>query len=128
MRYLLDTHVWLWLLGEPRRPPEAVVDRLASADDVVLSVVGVWEAVIKAGAGKLALPLPAADLVAVSRRDAGLRELPVEARHVLAVQDLPALHRDPFDRLLVAQARVEDLTLVAADAKVQADDVPLLAV
>ena len=128
MRLLLDTHVWLWWLGALERLPPPVLTAIEHADEVRLSAICVWETVIKAGAGKLVLPMPAAELVVVSHRGAGMEPLPVDARHALAVRDLPDLHRDPFDRLLVAQARVEDLTLVTADAKVQAYDVPLLAV
>ena len=128
MRYLLDTHVWLWLLTGTERLPSATVERLRQADQLVLSTASVWEVVIKTSAGKLELPRPVADLVTVSHRDAVMTPLPVDARHALAVQDLPDLHRDPFDRVLVAQARVEQLTLVTADAKVQAYDVPLLPV
>ncbi len=128
MRLLLDTHVWLWWLTALERLPPLLRSAIESAEDVRLSAVSVWEVVIKAGSGKLELPMPAAELVAVSHRDAGTAPLPVDARHALAVLDLPDLHRDPFDRLLVAQALVEGLTLVTADAKVQAYDVPLLAV
>lgn len=126
--FLLDTHVWLWLLGNQGRLPAPVVDRLAEADRVVLSAACVWEMIIKNNLDKLELPMSAQELIAVSHRDAGMTPLPVDAGHALAVRDLPALHRDPFDRLLVAQARVEGLTLVTADAKVQAYDVPLLPV
>ena len=128
MRLLLDTHVWLWWLTEVDRLPPGVRSAVEGAVGVALSAVSVWEVVIKASSGKLQLPVPVADLVAISQRDAGMTPLPVDARHALAVRDLPDLHRDPFDRLLVAQARVEGLTLVTADAKVQAYDVPLLPV
>ncbi len=128
MRYLLDTHVWLWLLDGHDRLPVALVDRLRQADQLVLSAACVWEVVIKSAAGKLQLAQSVDELVTVSHRDAGMTPLPMDTRHALAVRDLPDLHRDPFDRVLVAQALVEDLTLVTTDAKVQAYDVPLLPV
>ncbi len=128
MKLLLDTHVWLWWLSATARVPTPILAAIESAADVRLSAVCVWETVIKVSIGKLELPLPAAELLEVSYRDAGMQPLPVDARHALAVRELPDLHRDPFDRLLVAQARVEGLTLVTADARMRAYDVPLLAV
>jgi len=128
VRYLLDTHVRLWLLTGSPRLPSATVERLSQADHLALSAVCVWETVIKASAGRLELPRTVRELVTVSHRDAAMTPLPLDARHALAVRDLPDLHRDPFDRLLVAQALAEQLTLVTADAAVQAYDVPVLGV
>ncbi len=128
MRFLLDTHVWLWLLGDVDRLPADVVAALLDADELVLSAASVWEVAIKHGLGKLPLPVPLVELVSTSYGGAGMRPLPVEARHAVAVGDLPGLHRDPFDRLLVAQTRVEGLTLVTTDPHVQAYDVSVLAV
>lgn len=128
MRLLLDTHIWLWLLGDVDRLPLDVVGALSDADDLVLSAASVWEVTIKHSLGKLPSPVPLAELVATSYRSAGMQPLPIEAKHAVAVANLPGLHRDPFDRLLVAQARVEGLTLVTADLQVQAYDVPVLAV
>jgi PIN domain nuclease of toxin-antitoxin system len=120
--------VWLWLLVGSDRLPAATVDRLSQAEQLALSAASVWEVVIKASAGKLELPRAVGELVTVSHRDAGITPVPVDTRHALAVRDLPDLHGDPFDRVLVAQALVEQLTLVTADAKVQAYDVPVLPV
>ncbi|MEX2291125.1 MAG: type II toxin-antitoxin system VapC family toxin [Mycobacteriales bacterium] len=128
MRLLLDTHVWLWLLGDVDRLSVDAVAALANADDLVLSAASVWEVTIKHGLGKLPLPVPLVDVVATSYGSAGMRPLPVEAKHAVAVGDLPGLHRDPFDRLLVAQARVEGLTLVTTDPRVQGYDVSVLPV
>jgi PIN domain nuclease of toxin-antitoxin system len=128
VRLLLDTHVWLRLMTEPERVPEQVVDVVSEAQEVRLSAASVWEATIKHARGKLPLPDGLTALVATSVRDAGMTRLAIDDRHALAVADLPALHRDPFDRLLIAQALVEGLTLVTADDKVRAYDVPVLAV
>jgi len=125
---LLDTHVWLWLLGDVDQLPVDVVAVLSDADDLVLSAASVWEVTIKNGLGKLPLPVPLAELVATSYTSAGMRPLPIAAKHAVAVGDLPGLHRDPFDRLLVAQSRVEGLTLVTTDPHIQAYDVSVLAV
>lgn len=128
MRLLLDTHVWLWWMTHPERLPEQVFDVVTDAQDVRLSAASVWEATIKRARGKLPLPVGLPELVTTSQRDAGMTRLAIDERHALAVADLPLLHRDPFDRLLVAQALVEGLTLVTADEQVQAYDVPVLAV
>jgi PIN domain nuclease of toxin-antitoxin system len=128
VRLLLDTHVWLWWMTHPERLPEQVFDVVSEAQDVRLSAASVWEATIKHASGKLPLPVGLTELVATSARDAGITRLAIDDRHALAVAALPALHRDPFDRLLIAQAIVEGLTLVTADEQVRAYDVPVLAV
>jgi PIN domain nuclease of toxin-antitoxin system len=128
MRLLLDTHVWLWLLAASDRLRPAVLQQLAEADDLVLSAACVWEVVVKHGLGKLPLPVPPDRLVTLSCGEAGMRALPLTAEHLLGVAELPLLHRDPFDRALVAQARAEGLTLVTADPRVQDYPVPVLPV
>jgi PIN domain nuclease of toxin-antitoxin system len=114
--YLLDTGVWLWSVGEPSRISRKAREVMADASqDVFLSAVTSWEVAIKASSGKLNLPEPA-DLYVPRRMAAqGLRPLLVSHQHALAVFALPAHHRDPFDRLLIAQAKVEDMTLISAD-------------
>jgi PIN domain nuclease of toxin-antitoxin system len=114
---LLDTNVVLWALGEPARltPPA----RDALADGVMpahVSVATIWEAAIKRALGKLQAPddLPAAIA------DAGFSQLPITAKHAWGVRNLPLHHRDPFDRLLAAQALDEDLTVVSADPRFDA--------
>ena len=128
MRLLLDTHVWLWLLAASDRLRPDGLQQLAEADELVLSAACVWEVVVKHGLGKLPLPVSPGRLVDLSYSEAGMRALPLTAEHVLGIAELPALHRDPFDRALVAQACAEGLTLVTADALVQAYEVPILAV
>lgn len=116
MTYLLDTGVWLWSVGEPSRISRKARDVIADVSQVVfLSAVTSWEVATKAASGKLRLPEPP-DLY-VPRRMAvqGLRPLVVSHAHALAVFALPAHHRDPFDRLLIAQARVEGMTLITAN-------------
>jgi PIN domain nuclease of toxin-antitoxin system len=114
--YLLDTGVWLWSVGEPSRISRKARDVITDVShDVFLSAVTSWEVVIKAASGKLRLPEPA-DLFVPRRMAAqGMRPLAVSHEHALAVFALPAHHRDPFDRLLIAQAKVEKMTLISAD-------------
>jgi PIN domain nuclease of toxin-antitoxin system len=114
--YLLDTGVWLWSVGEPTRMSSRAHDVIVDLkQDVFLSAVTSWEVAIKAASGKLHLPEPP-DLY-VPRRTAsqGLRPLAVSHQHALTVFALPVHHRDPFDRLLIAQAQVEEMTLITAD-------------
>ncbi len=115
MSLLLDTHIALWgLVGAPALGAD-LLDRLRHDPDVFLSPVTIWEITIKQTAGKLDGPADLAERV----RDMGFRELPVTLAHTLVAGRLPLLHRDPFDRMLVAQATVEGFTLVTRDADIQ---------
>jgi PIN domain nuclease of toxin-antitoxin system len=112
VRLLLDTHALLWWLADDARL--AAVEREAirnPKNEVYLSAASVWEIVIKQGLGRLKVPEP----VSVAAARLGFRPLPITFEHVEATGLLPSLHRDPFDRLLVAQAKVESLTLVTRD-------------
>ena len=122
MRLLLDTHVVLWWLTDDPALAEDLRGALDSDPDVHLSPVTVWEVAIKQAAGKLKGPPDLAERV----RDAGFRTLPITADHAVEAGRLPMLHRDPFDRMLVAQARCAGLTLVTRDADIQRYDVDLL--
>ena len=116
MRLLLDTQVWLWMVVTPDRLSPAA-RRLVSSDDndLVLSAASAWEIAIKHTLGKLKLPGAPGDLVPEWMTRTGVTPLAVLHRHALHVTSLPPHHRDPFDRLLVAQAQVEDLTVLTAD-------------
>lgn len=121
MAVLLDTHVLLWAAaGDPRVSP-ATLRLLAKPESVHFSVVNLWEVVIKSVASRL--PIAAEDLRRQSLA-AGLSELPVRGHHVLEVARLPALHRDPFDRILLAQASSEGMRLLTVDAKLLAYGAP----
>jgi PIN domain nuclease of toxin-antitoxin system len=116
LRYLLDTGIWLWSLWEPERISRPAREAIANLEEeVFLSAVTSWEVAIKAGSGKLKLPEAPAAYVPRRMADQGLRPLPVSHQHALAVFGLPAHHRDPFDRLLIAQANLEDMVLITAD-------------
>ncbi|HSV18503.1 MAG TPA: type II toxin-antitoxin system VapC family toxin [Casimicrobiaceae bacterium] len=113
MNLLLDTHIFLWFLADSRRLSAGARGQIQRADTVFVSAASVWEAALKTALGKL--DVSADDLVA-GIVGSGFSELPVRARHAIRVSALPALHRDPFDRLLVAQAIDEQLRLLTADA------------
>ena len=127
MRLLLDTHVALWALSAPERLSEGARDAIVSAEDLWLSVVSPWEMVIKASLGKLELHRPVADLVRELEREFGVVSLPIKLPHVLEVAHLPLHHGDPFDRLLIGQARAEGLSVVTRDRHFEAYGVPVIA-
>lgn len=115
MRLLLDTHIVLWAAGNPERLPSATRTVLEAPENRLhFSAVNLWEIVIKLGLGREDFQVDAHAL----RRgllDNGYQELPINSRHALMVHNLPSIHKDPFDRLLIAQAMVEGLTLMTAD-------------
>ena len=116
MRLLLDTQVWLWMVVAPDRLSPAARRLVASEEnELVLSAASSWEIAIKHALGKLKLPGAPADLVPEWMTRTGVTPLAVLHRHALYVASLPPHHRDPFDRLLVAQAQIEDLAVLTAD-------------
>jgi len=127
MRILLDTQCWLWWFLLPERLSAGARDVIADArEPLYLSAASSWEIAIKVGLRKLKLPDLPARYVPARLAEQGMSSLPVEHAHALRVADLPPLHSDPFDRLLVAQAQVERMTIMTADAQVLAYDVATL--
>ncbi|WP_008316394.1 type II toxin-antitoxin system VapC family toxin [Leptolyngbya sp. PCC 6406] len=124
MRYLLDTHVLLWWLGDdPKLSPQA---RQVISDPthlIFVSAATVWEMSIKQSLGKLSMPDNLLDMLAVNEFEV----LKVSAEHGLQVGALPMLHKDPFDRMLITQALADGLTVISGDAKFELYEVPLLA-
>ncbi len=116
MPYLLDTHTFLWM----RHTPERLGDRARAvcadtSSELFMSVASAWEMAIKLSTGKLSLREPLRQVLAQARTTIGIAPLPILEAHVLRVRDLPFHHRDPFDRLLAAQALEEGLTVLSAD-------------
>lgn len=123
MRYLLDTHALLWALGEPGTLAPAAREAIASPANLIhVSIASLWECTIKASIGKLDLPPDFLDVIAETGYDA----LPIRLPHLAAYRSLPMHHRDPFDRLLVAQAQAEALTLITRDQEIAKYPVQLL--
>jgi PIN domain nuclease of toxin-antitoxin system len=122
MRYLADTHILLWALGDDNRLAERHRSILRSAAEVFFSAASVWEIAIKKSLGKLTAP---EHLAAVLPR-AGFRALDITAIHAEAVTGLPPHHADPFDRLLIAQARIEQMTLLTVDGQFSRYDVDIV--
>jgi PIN domain nuclease of toxin-antitoxin system len=127
MRLLLDTHVFLWYItADPKLPATFRAAVEDPANEVYLSAASVWEAVIKYGLGKLPLPAPPADYLPLQRDAHRIASLPIDEGAMPHLAGLPPLHRDPFDRLLVAQALQHGLTIVTVDPDVAAYPVPRL--
>jgi PIN domain nuclease of toxin-antitoxin system len=115
MRLLVDTHVLLWAAAEPERLPASFRERLKSPEsEVFFSAASVWELAIKVQIGRLSLGVPPEE-IARTAVERGFEELPVTAAHAAGVGRLPLHHRDPFDRLLVAQAIHEPARLLTVD-------------
>lgn len=128
MRVLLDTHVFLWLHAEPERlGPHLELLEDPSTGRLVSAAVG-WEIAIKYGLGRLHLPAPASAWVPERIRLGAMETVAIELAHVLGVADLPPHHRNPFDRLLVSQARHLGVPILTADAAFAAYDVEVLVV
>ena len=124
MRLLLDTHVLIWWLAGSPKLSKNIRDIIANSGGVFVSVVSAWEIAIKTAARKMVFD---GDL-AIQLSENNFRPLPVALAHAVAVGKLPRLHGDPFDRMLVAQARLESLTLVTADKQLADYDVPILVI
>lgn len=115
-RYLLDTHVWLWMNGNPERLGTNTRNVLADAgNELFFSAASGWEIAIKSALGKLVLPASPARYVPQRLAENAIQVLPVSLSHGLGVESLPHHHRDPFDRLLAVQAVQEKLTLITGD-------------
>ena len=119
---LLDTHVFLWWRADDRRLQKTARSAIAAADLVFVSAASAWEAAIKAALGRLDLP----DTIEAGVEGSGFEKLPISFSHAEAAAALPPHHLDPFDRMLVAQARIEGLTLITHDRRFKPYDVPIL--
>lgn len=123
-RYLLDTHVLLWLNADLQRIPRSVITALDAADQIYYSAASAWELSIKQSLGKIQMSRQISESAAQS----GFEEMPVTTKYAEVSARLPLHHRDPFDRMLVAQAMAENLALVTADRRLSAYEVKILAV
>jgi len=117
MKLLLDTHVFIWWANEPERLSPKVLSLCEDAENtLLLSVASVWEMQIKTQLGKLKFALTLSNLIRSQQQINNIQILPIELEHVLELQRLPAYHNDPFDRLLMVQAKAEDALLVSKDS------------
>ena len=123
MRLLLDSHVLVWWWEDDVRLRPAIRDQIRSTRSCLVSLASYWELGVKIATGRLKLPDDLDDLVS----DDGFEVLGIARRHAVKAMHLPPHHSDPFDRMLIAQALCEDLTLVTADRLIRLYDVPILA-
>lgn len=116
MKILLDTHTFIWWDSDlANLSPNALRLCQDQANTLLLSVASVWEMQIKLQLGKLTLKLPLAEIIETQQHANNVEILPIHLKHVLALESLPALHKDPFDRLIMAQASVEGMLLLSCD-------------
>ncbi|MBD0261135.1 MAG: type II toxin-antitoxin system VapC family toxin [Tolypothrix sp. Co-bin9] len=117
MKLLLDTQCWLWWFAQPERLSEETIAHIADeTNELWFSVASIWEMGIKVAIGKLPLPEPIDSYISTRMVQLGARSLLITTPHALRAAALPLHHRDPFDRMLIAQAQLESMTLVSADA------------
>ena len=121
MRLLVDTHVAIWWLSGDRHLSRSARAAIERADQAFLSPVSLWEIFLKQDVGRLELPLGFVDAL-----QADFVELPLTFKHALEGRALPRLHRDPFDRMLIAQAKAEGLTIVTTDETIPRYGVPVI--
>lgn len=119
MRALLDTHAFLWwITGDERLSDRAAALIAGDRNEIYVSAATVWEMAIKARLGRLAIAEDPAEFMATQMRENLFRPLPMTALHAVQLWGLPLLHRDPFDRMLIAQAQAERMALVTADEQI----------
>jgi PIN domain nuclease of toxin-antitoxin system len=126
MRFLIDTHCWLWAISAPERLNDEATELLRGDHTSFFSTISAAEIAVKVSIGKLRFEEPVDAFVRSRLEIDGIKPLPLYLHHALRVADLPLHHRDPFDRLLVAQAQSEGLPLMTADPKLAAYDVKII--
>lgn len=127
MKILLDSQVFLWAISADKRLSKAhSAAYLDPANELYLSFASIWEMLIKCGLGKLPLPLPAADYISRQMETNRIAMLALRAGHLAELEKLPPLHRDPFDRMLVAQARAERMPVLSVDKTIKRYGVKVL--
>ncbi len=119
MKVLLDTHTFLWWVADDPQISVTAKNIIANPDnDIYLSVVSAWEIIIKVGTGKLSLSEPPEIYIPTRIASNQFEVLPVQISHILEINSLPSLHKDPFDRLLIAQSLVENFPLITVDSAI----------
>lgn len=126
MKLLLDTHIFLWFISGDDRLPNDIQQGIRNTDnEVYLSVVSLWEVIIKHQLAKLSLPEPPERYLPIQRERHQIANLPLDEASVSQLAGLPLIHRDPFDRMLICQALEHNLTIVTVDDLIQAYSVSL---
>lgn len=125
MRFLLDTHVFIWWMEKSKKLSKDIYEDINNPDNIIfISVVAIWEIIIKSRAKKIKIKFNLESSV----EKVGFKAIPIQLSHVLEVEKLPLHHKDPFDRILISQANVENLTLITSDQKIWKYILPLIKV
>ena len=126
MKLLLDTHTFIWWDSEPEKLSQRALELCRNPTNILLlSIASVWEMQIKLQLGKLSLKLPLAQMINTQQQTNQLELLSITVSHVLALNTLPNIHKDAFDRLLVAQANIENVILISHDLTLAKDPVQI---
>ena len=116
MKYLLDTHAFLWLNDESERLTQTVKELCSSGEhEFYLSMASAWEMQIKHQLGKLSLAMPIAELVIKNTQENNIQLLPIDLSHINYLEQLPSHHKDPFDRIIIAQVIIEGMSIISID-------------
>ena len=128
MKYLLDTHVFIWLVtGETDRLSQSLMDVIEKTENILfLSAESIWEMMIKCSINRLSIPKPEKSFLKEQMSISSITELPVSIEHSFEIIHLPQIHKDPFDRILIAQAKVEGLKIISKDSKIPLYDVDVI--
>jgi PIN domain nuclease of toxin-antitoxin system len=127
MRLLLDTHVFIWWHSASDRMSQKALELCQDSENILLlSVASVWEMQIKLQLGKIRFDTSLAEVIAHQQAYSQIEILPINLKHVLALVDLPMHHKDPFDRLLIAQASVESIALISHDSIIEKYPIPVI--
>jgi PIN domain nuclease of toxin-antitoxin system len=127
VKLLLDTQCWLWWFSQPEKLSEEAIAQIADeANEVWFSVASVWEIGIKVAIGKLPLPEPIDNYISTRMIQLGAQSLEITTSHALKAASLPLIHKDPFDRMLIAQSQLEAMTIVSADSMFAHYDVAVI--
>lgn len=118
MKFLLDTSIFVWSLDSFSKLSKRAQEVFTSGEEIYLSSASSWEVVVKYGIGKLNLPKPPSQLIPETLTKYAIRSLPISLSHSLSVAELPNHHKDPFDRILIAQARYEGMILMTEDSDI----------
>ena len=125
MRYLLDTHAFLWFLNDDPKLPPTAREVIRRAESLCISIGSFWEMAIKANKGKLILPAPISEMMRACD-EMRIAILPIASTHLECLQGMPAYHADPFDRLIISQAIVENCAILSADSAFDRYDVHII--
>lgn len=127
MKILLDSCSFLWITGDSTKLSKKAVEAFRNpSNDVFLSAVSVWEISLKYALGQIEFPSPVSDFIPKARKEHGIHFMPLEEIVVLLLPDLPIIHKDPFDRMLICQAKADEMTILTPDAHIRKYDVETL--